>query len=190
MNTQNNQLDNKLSLRASLKKEGESLSARLADSASPLLTDRIGVVASDGLPNIQSETGKTNISVGGMPAPGVIKAPGGQAPVSKSAQQKAKKIGGKVPATASRDTALAAGKDKKHKKNKPEKMVRYELALPKNEDVAIDTLRADLAKATGWKASKSEIVRAAVQLFAAQKAGSMRQLLATVTPPAKGRKKS
>lgn len=198
MNTQNNQVDNKLSLRASLKKENESLAARLSDSNTTVPSDRVGAGTGSGLSNSQvdvtKDVTKTNINVEGMPPPEVIGTPGGRAQVGKPAKQKDRKVGGNALVHASRDTASLTGKSKSkskgNKKSKPEKMIRYELALPKNEDVAIDTLRADLAKATGWKASKSEIVRAAVQLFAEQKTGSMRQLLASVAPPpAKGRKK-
>ncbi|MBL8398173.1 MAG: hypothetical protein JNL84_08530 [Candidatus Accumulibacter sp.] len=185
MTTPTTPIDNKAALRASLKKEDESLANRLTDSAGELLADRV-------LTSVAGNTGQTpqvtskNIDVGDGPlVSGAMLARGRQASVGKAT----KEVGKKIDKKAVRAQPRKVGKPAKEVERKPEKMVRCAVALPKSEDAAIDTLRSDLAKTTGWKASKSEIVRAAVQLFAEQKTGAKKELLAAVAPPVKGRKK-
>lgn len=164
-------IDNKTALRASLKKEDESLASRLTDNSGGQPVDRVAApVASDPSPSTKAST-RTNSDMGT-----------GQAPVGKAAKKVGKKTDMKVVRAQPR-------KPDKPVERKPEKMVRCAVDLPKSEDTAIDTLRSDLAKTTGWKASKSEIVRAAVQLFAEQKPGAKKELLAAVSPPARERKK-
>jgi Arc/MetJ-type ribon-helix-helix transcriptional regulator len=51
-------------------------------------------------------------------------------------------------------------------------------------------VRAELSKAAGWAASKSDILRAGVRLFAEQRLEQMKELLAALaSTAAKGKKK-
>ncbi|HCV14343.1 MAG TPA: hypothetical protein DGC76_11710, partial [Candidatus Accumulibacter sp.] len=74
-------------------------------------------------------------------------------------------------------------------RDKRDKLVRYSVELLKSEEAAIDALRAELAQAAGWAASKSDILRAGVRLFAEQKVEQMKELLATLAEVSKAKKK-
>jgi len=74
-------------------------------------------------------------------------------------------------------------------KDKRDKLVRYSVELLKSEEAAIEALRAELAQAAGWAASKSDILRAGVRLFAEQKVEQMKELLAALADASKSRKK-
>jgi Arc/MetJ-type ribon-helix-helix transcriptional regulator len=74
-------------------------------------------------------------------------------------------------------------------KAKGDKLVRYTVELLKSEEAAIEALRAELSKAAGWAASKSDILRAGVRLFAEQRLEQMKELLTALAAPAKGKKK-
>ena len=89
--------------------------------------------------------------------------------------------------TAGLEEALE--KIEKTAKEKGDKLVRYTVELLKSEEAAIEAVRAELSKAAGWAASKSDILRAAVRLFAEQKMEQMKALLAAVSVPEKGKKK-
>ena len=61
--------------------------------------------------------------------------------------------------------------------------------LLKSEEAAIEAVRSELSKAAGWAASKSDILRAGVRLFAEQRLEQMKELLAELGSVAKGKKK-
>ncbi len=82
----------------------------------------------------------------------------------------------------------AVGKLEKAAKEKGDKLVRYSVELLKSEEAAIDALRAELSKAAGWAASKSDILRAGARLFAEQKVEQMKDLLARLAAASKARK--
>ncbi|KFB66565.1 MAG: hypothetical protein CAPSK01_004086 [Candidatus Accumulibacter vicinus] len=90
--------------------------------------------------------------------------------------------------TAGLEEALE--KIEKAAKEKGDKLVRYTVELLKSEEAAIEAVRTELSKAAGWAASKSDILRAAVRLFAEQKVEQMKALLAAVSVPEKGKKKN
>ncbi|HPT48775.1 MAG TPA: hypothetical protein PLS67_10630 [Accumulibacter sp.] len=180
--------DNKTALRASLKKEDESLAVRLAESEIPLLStptrEAPAVVAEDPPPV------KETVSAIPPATPEVKKLKGSRKIDKKAAKKAAKKTDTKAEKKAAGKAGKTTEKSTKVVKVKPEKVVRYPLELPKSEGEAIENLRVDLSKAAGWTASKSDIVRAAVHLFAEQKVGAMKELLASVALPPKRRKKS
>jgi hypothetical protein len=59
---------------------------------------------------------------------------------------------------------------KRRPRRSGDKLVRYSVELLKSEAAAIEAVRAELSKAAGWAASKSDILRAGARLFAEQKA--------------------
>jgi hypothetical protein len=75
-------------------------------------------------------------------------------------------------------------------RDKRDKLVRHSVELLKSEEAAIEALRAELAQVAGWAASRSDILRAGVRLFAEQKVDQMKELLAALADVPKGRKKS
>ena len=72
-------------------------------------------------------------------------------------------------------------------KQKRDKLVRYSVDLLKSEEAAIDALRDELARAAGWVASKSDIVRAGIRVFAEQKLEQMQDLLGSLATTAKSK---
>lgn len=74
-------------------------------------------------------------------------------------------------------------------RDKSDKLVRYSVELLKSEVAAIEALRAELAKAAGWAASKSDILRAGVRVFAEQKLEQMKEVLAALSAVSKEKKK-
>ncbi len=102
--------------------------------------------------------------------------------VLSSARQEAGKKAAKL--------GQAVGKLEKTAQEKGDKLVRYSVDLLKSEAAAIEALRAELSKAAGWAASKSDILRAGARLFAEQKVEQMKELLAGLTAASKARKKS
>ena len=101
--------------------------------------------------------------------------------VLSSARQEAGKKAAKL--------GQAVGKIEKTAQEKGDKLVRYSVELLKSEAAAIEALRAELSKAAGWAASKSDILRAGARLFAEQKVEQMKDLLAGLTAASKARKK-
>ena len=83
----------------------------------------------------------------------------------------------------------AVEKLEKAAKEKGDKLVRYTVELLKSEEAAIEAVRAELSKAAGWAASKSDILRAGVRLFAEQRLEQMKELLAALSTVSKGKKK-
>jgi hypothetical protein len=65
-------------------------------------------------------------------------------------------------------------------KQKGDKLVSYSVKLLKSEEAAIDALRDELSRVAGWAATKSDILRAGVQIFAEQKLEQMQALLGSL----------
>lgn len=233
MTTPERVTSNKAALRASLKKEDESLGARLAAAEVPLVPEAEApavaassepVVPATEAPAVASPPSAPAAKQGRLAKPakrGAAKAgaaaarrTGGDkktqaadrpiAEVKPSRKKSAEpaKPGKKAKAPAREPQASAAvatdstvGKLKesveqieKTARAKGDKLVRYSVELLKSELSAIEALRADLAKAAGWAASRSDIVRAGVRVFAEQKLEQMKSVLAALAP-AKAKKK-
>ena len=65
-------------------------------------------------------------------------------------------------------------------RQKGDKLVSYSVKLLKSEEAAIDALRDELSRVAGWAATKSDILRAGVQIFAEQKLEQMQALLGSL----------
>ena len=101
-----------------------------------------------------------------------------------------------APATATEEAGKKAAKleatvanIEKAAKEKGDRIVRYTVELLKSEEAAIEAVRAELAKAAGWAASKSDILRAGVRVFAEQRVEQMKELLGALATLSKGKKK-
>ena len=101
-----------------------------------------------------------------------------------------------APATATEDAGKKAAKlaatvanIEKAAKEKGDRIVRYTVELLKSEEAAIEAVRAELAKGAGWAASKSDILRAGVRVFAEQRVEQMKELLGALATLSKGKKK-
>jgi hypothetical protein len=222
---------NKTALRASLKKEDESLAERLVATDVPLVAPPEAEVAAPTPPASPVVAAPPSVKPDATPAPkgerqgsrqAVAKAspgPAGKAdtkgtkkaveakakPTSKKAAanpgpsakvQKAAKAGAEAAPVNKGDTgkqsarlAEAVEMLESAAKAKGDKLVRYTVELLKSEEAAIEALRAELSKAAGWAASKSDILRAGVRLFAEQRLEQMKELLTALAAPAKGKKK-
>lgn len=227
---------NKTALRASLKKEDESLGERLLATDVPLVapteppapaaapvrkvaTARVAATPTATKPTVakppaaaapvvtakvlkgEKAAAKAATSVPAGVAPAKVKAVSKKAAaaVKPGAPAKPAKPQGKVEAVLSsaRQEAgkkaaklgQAVGKLEKTAQEKGDKLVRYSVELLKSEAAAIEALRAELSKAAGWAASKSDILRAGARLFAEQKVEQMKELLAGLTAASKARKK-
>ena len=224
---------NKTALRASLKKEDESLAERLVATDVHLVAPpETEVVAAPTPPASPVVAAPPSVKPDATPAPKastkaaakqVAKAspgPAGKAdtkglkkavdakskPSSKKAAannpgpsakvQKAVKAGAEAVPVNKGDTgkqsarlAEAVEMLESAAKAKGDKLVRYTVELLKTEEAAIEALRAELSKAAGWAASKSDILRAGVRLFAEQRLEQMKELLTALAAPAKGKKK-
>lgn len=127
-------------------------------------------------------------------APAKAKPVSKKAAVAKPAQPQAK-VGATLAAVKGEAGKKAAklgeavGKIEKAAKEKGDKLVRYSVELLKSEEAAIEALRAELSKAAGWAATKSDILRAGVRLFAEQKVEQMKDVLASLTAASKAKKK-
>lgn len=73
-------------------------------------------------------------------------------------------------------------------KQKRDKLVSYTVKLLKSEEAAIEALRDELSRVAGWAATKSDILRAGVQVFAEQKLEQMQALLGSLAAPGDGKK--
>jgi hypothetical protein len=209
---------NKTALRASLKKEDESLAERLVATDVALVVPQEPEAPAAAAPETQAAAAPVRKSAA-KPADevtpaAVVEAPGKAA--KKAAPAKTRSAKGAVAAAKAKsgskkaaaakpqakvEAAAEAGKKtagleealekiEKAAKEKGDKLVRYTVELLKSEEAAIDAVRAELSKAAGWAASKSDILRAAVRLFAEQKVEQMKALLAAVSIPEKGKKKN
>ena len=243
MTTPTSTANNKTALRASLKKEDESLAERLAATDVPLVppaeaeSSEIPVPAAGTVVAPARKTGLATATGTAKPAKAaVVKSAAAAkaaapAPAAKSAKRaapakaslpaaaaKSKSSGkgatmvakpgtsGKVarspsrvesaPAVAKTESGKkagkleeAVGKLEKSAREEGDKLVRHSVELLKSESAAIEGLRAELAKAAGWAASKSDILRAGVRLFAEQKVEQMKELLASLAAASGGKKK-
>jgi len=248
MTTPDRVTSNKTALRASLKKEDESLATRLAATDVPLVAEpepepvvavssepvvasplsaapaapargraaKKGVAAKSPAPGAAAKkavTPATRSGVGGKSAKtakvttATVEKPiakkrgaAAVAPVAgKSPRPRKGKVQPPEPAAAPAQEAAAGSKVGKLKqaveeiektaRDKGDKLVRYSVELLKSEVAAIEALRAELAKAAGWAASKSDILRAGVRVFAEQKLDQMKEVLAALSAVPKEKKK-
>jgi hypothetical protein len=220
---------NKTALRASLKKEDESLAERLVATDVPLVAppeleaaaptahaspvvaaSPSAIPAAAPAPRVSAKAVQpiaevvpadvAKVAGKGPKKPGPAKAK----PISKKAAAKpgptAKKAtkAGAAAASVKEDIGKPSGRLadavellESAAKAKGDKLVRYTVELLKSEEAAIEALRAELSKAAGWAASKSDILRAGVRLFAEQRLEQMKALLTALAAPApaKGKKK-
>ena len=211
---------NKTALRASLKKEDESLAERLVATDVALVAPPEPEAPAAAAPEAQAATAPVR-KAAAKPADevtpaAVVEAPGkaakkaapvktrsekGIAVAAKAKPGSKKAAAAKPQPQAKVEAAAETGKKtagleealekiEKAAKEKGDKLVRYTVELLKSEEAAIEAVRTELSKAAGWAASKSDILRAAVRLFAEQKVEQMKALLAAVSVPEKGKKKN
>lgn len=248
MTTPTSASTNKTALRASLKKEDESLAERLVATDIPLVATpepALPASAPASPPPPAAPVRKTTAKavakpVAAKPAPDVVPTPVAKAPAKTARKEtpvkaatakaaapvaapKAKPVSRKAaakpaasPAKAAKPAKVAAkagaaavpptakeGTSKKGAKlettvasiekvakEKGDRIVRYTVELLKSEEAAIEAVRAELAKAAGWAASKSDILRAGVRVFAEQRIEQMKELLGALATLSKGKKKS
>lgn len=212
--------NNKTALRASLKKEDESLAERLVATDVALVAPPEPEAPAAAAPETQAATAPVR-KAAAKPADevtpaAVVEAPGkaakkaapvktrsekGVAVAAKAKPGSKKAAAAKPQPQAKVEAAAETGKKtagleealekiEKAAKEKGDKLVRYTVELLKSEEAAIEAVRTELSKAAGWAASKSDILRAAVRLFAEQKVEQMKALLAAVSVPEKGKKKN
>ncbi|MEF8699785.1 MAG: hypothetical protein V5B33_10815 [Candidatus Accumulibacter sp. UW20] len=216
---------NKTALRASLKKEDESLAERLAAADLPLVAPPEPAVPAAAAATPDEATARpaaTRPAVEAEPAapakaakaekkPASTKVPATAAAPSARSRRSGKKAAPGKPGSAGKAAKVAApvapapAKESSGKKaakvqetvatlekaarEKGDKLVRYTVELLKSEEAAIEAVRAELAKAAGWAASKSDILRAGVRLIAGQRLEQMKELLAALATAPKGKKK-
>lgn len=242
MTTPTRTSSNKTALRASLKKEDESLGERLVATDVPLVAppEPEAVAAREveapvaaaparkspaktvaAKPAVRKAAAKpaaevTPATAANAPKAAGKKAAAKKAPPAASATPAAKAVSKKTAAAAAPEKAAkaevaatepvpakeptgkkavkaeieeAVEKLEKVAKEKGDKLVRYTVELLKSEEAAIEAVRAELSKAAGWAASKSDILRAGVRLFAEQRLEQMKELLAALSTVSKGKKK-
>ncbi|MCB1940825.1 MAG: hypothetical protein KDI53_02055 [Candidatus Accumulibacter sp.] len=200
---------NKTALRASLKKEDDSLADRLAAAdAPPAKAEAAPVEEAAGAPAaaparrvatrstaraaakppVEAKAAATAAAARTPRKAAPAKAPAAKAAAAAAAAPKARPARTKAPAAVEPGPVEQLEKVVKQKRDK---LVRYSVELLKSEEAAIDSLRDELSRAAGWAASKSDIVRAGVRAFAAQKVEQMQNLLGSLapTPQGKGDKK-
>lgn len=210
---------NKAALRASLKKEDESLAQRIVDTdvnellaPPPAFTAPVEPPRDENLgrPSQAEEksSAKTTAKAGRAEAQAAKASKRAKPAASAKRKAEAAKAGA---ASKTNKTAVAAqeetsphvndGKQARgHRsvktpekrsvgaKEKREKVVHYSLDLLKSEEVAMESLRSELSKTTGWTASRSDILRAGIRLFAEQTLDRRRDLLTGLTSAAKDKK--
>jgi hypothetical protein len=209
MTTSSRTSSNKSALRASLKKEDDSLAGRLAGTDAPLEAT-IQATAAESEP----ATGAAAVTAPSAPArraaarPAAAKAPAArtaatarkapaQAPaVDPAAAPKARPASRKVAATGAEPRTRAPKPVtgtvemlEKVAKQKRDKLVSYSVKLLQSEEAAIEALRDELSRVAGWAATKSDILRAGIQVFAEQKLEQMQALLGSLAAPVKAGKK-
>ncbi|MEF8732203.1 MAG: hypothetical protein CRU78_12080 [Candidatus Accumulibacter phosphatis] len=204
MTTSSPPSSNKTALRASLKKEDDSLADRLAGTEAPIgATNQTDVSDLD----LSTSAAATATATPGAPArpaaaprsATVAKAPAAKRPATPrkppvqasaaepAAAPEAQPAGGrKAAATGAQPKARAAkpvgtvAMLEKVARQKGDKLVSYSVKLLKSEEAAIDALRDELSRVAGWAATKSDILRAGVQIFAEQKLEQMQALLGSL----------
>ena len=203
MTTSSPPSSNKTALRASLKKEDDSLADRLAGTEAPigatnqtdvsdldLSTSAATATATPGAP-ARPAAAPRSATVAKAPAakrPATPRKPPVQASAAEpAAAPEAQPAGGrKAAATGAQPKARAAkpvgtvAMLEKVARQKGDKLVSYSVKLLKSEEAAIDALRDELSRVAGWAATKSDILRAGVQIFAEQKLEQMQALLGSL----------
>lgn len=192
---------NKTALRASLKKEDDSLADRLAATDAPLGTtapiEAPAVVETASAPAASASTPPRKAAASGATR-SAAKAPATAAKVPAGTPGPAAAV---EPVAAPAAVKSRPGRTKaagavevgpveqleKVVKQKRDKLVRYSVDLLKSEEAAIDALREELSRAAGWAASKSDILRAGVRAFAEQKLEQMQKLLGSLPVATKGK---
>ncbi|MCB1964919.1 MAG: hypothetical protein KDI64_02395 [Candidatus Accumulibacter sp.] len=213
MTTPTRTSSNKTALRASLKKEDDSLADRLVGADAPLVAtseaaelDPPAAAAprarrTAARPAAKPAAPAASAAKAAAPAAGAAKAPARTTtrkaatakPASAQAGAVAKAKARPASTRAARPQAGAAKAEgpvemlEKVARQKRDKLVSYSLKLLKSEEAAIDALRDELSRAAGWAASKSDILRAGVRVFAEQKLEQMQALLGTLATPAEGK---
>ncbi|HMW80519.1 MAG TPA: hypothetical protein PKC78_09130 [Accumulibacter sp.] len=219
MSTSGSDTSNKAALRASLKKEDESLGERLAASELPLLVPPDPEVASAPAPIAEAPVTPLAQVSGSRST--------GQRPAAGKGKAKAAatdKTAGKTPAPAAGDHAApvkgakksaplakadktvppakgGAGGKKSAKPGRPvepvvvtakgkrDKAIRLSVEILQSEEAAIEGVRANLAKLGGCAASRGDILRAGIRLFAEQSLEQMRGAVDGLTRIASGKGK-
>lgn len=180
MTTPTTTSSNKTALRASLKKEDDSLADRLVAADAPLVatpeTEAPDVAVPESAP-VATPARKVAARSTTRPA-AAVKAD--QPPPAASARP----VRSKAAAPAQEGPLEQLEKVVKQKRDK---LVRYSVDLLKSEEAAIDAVRDELARAAGWVASKSDIVRAGIRVFAEQKLEQMQDLLGSLATTAKSK---
>ena len=180
MTTPTTTSSNKTALRASLKKEDDSLADRLVAADAPLVAT--------------PETEAPDVAV---PESAPVATPARKVAARSTTRPAAAAKADQPPPAASarpvRSKAAAPAQEgpleqlEKVVKQKRDKLVRYSVDLLKSEEAAIDAVRDELARAAGWVASKSDIVRAGIRVFAEQKLEQMQDLLGSLATTAKSK---
>jgi len=212
MTTTSRTSSNKTALRASLKKEDDSLADRLVGADAPIEATNHSDVSEPDLPTSAAVTA-TVTATPSAPArraaagpAAAAKAPAARrpatprktpvqaapaaepavAPKARSASRKVAAAGPKAKAATSMGTTVETLD--KVVKQKRDKLVSYSVKLLKSEEAAIEALRDELSRVAGWAATKSDILRAGVQVFATQKLEQMQALLGSLSAPVDGKK--
>lgn len=183
MTTPTTTSSNKTALRASLKKEDDSLADRLVAADAPLVATPEAEAPDVAVPEsapVATPARKVAARSTTRPA-AAVKAD--QPPPAASARP----VRSKAAAPAQEGPLEQLEKLEKVVKQKRDKLVRYSVDLLKSEEAAIDALRDELARAAGWVASKSDIVRAGIRVFAEQKLEQMQDLLGSLATTAKSK---
>jgi hypothetical protein len=189
----------KSALRASLKKEDESLEQRLpeAPAAEAAPAAQTAPTAS-AAPAPAAKAKAAPVPRAAKPrakpaAPAVRSAAKPAAKVAKGTAAKAMpaelKAGLKAVAKAKAPAKPGKVKAEEAKKEKREKVVRESFSVPKTEAAVLKTVRTELAKG-GVIVTKSEILRAGLTLLANQGTDRVKELIGAlpVVPKGKGKK--
>lgn len=183
---------NKTALRASLKKEDDSLADRLVGTDAPTGATNQADTTDLDLPTSAAATASATPSAPARPPAAKRPVTARKKPVQASAVEpaaapEAQPAGGRKGAATGAEPKARAAKPvgtvemlEKVAKQKGDKLVSYSVKLLKSEEAAIDALRDELSRVAGWAATKSDILRAGVQVFAEQKLEQMQALLGSL----------
>ena len=190
MTTPTTTSSNKTALRASLKKEDDSLADRLVAADAPLVatpeTEAPDVAVPESAPVATPAPKVAARSTRSAARPAAAVKADQPTPAAAPAAR-ARPVRSKAAAPAQEGPLEQLAKLEKVVKQKRDKLVRYSVDLLKSEEAAIDALRDELARAAGWVASKSDIVRAGIRVFAEQKLEQMQDLLGSPATTAKSK---
>ncbi|MEF8721800.1 MAG: hypothetical protein V5B30_04100 [Candidatus Accumulibacter delftensis] len=192
MTTSSRPSSNKTALRASLKKEDDSLADRLVGTDAPIGATNQADTTDLDLPTSAAATATATPSAPARPPAAKRPVTARKTPVQASAVEpaaapEAQPAGGRKRAATGAEPKARAAKPvgtvemlEKVAKQKGDKLVSYSVKLLKSEEAAIDALRDELSRVAGWAATKSDILRAGVQVFAEQKLEQMQALLGSL----------